>query len=283
MGCGTDNLMGTNQLYESIDIGWGANSRTIRIPTGAQILERPNLSMPELTEDRILDALRRPIGSSSLIEQLREVQNVCVLVPDETRKDASTTILPILSPLLNGLNVSWGIAAGKHPYIAPPAGYWRHDAHGPDLLAVGHTEAGTRVEFPREVVDADLCLLIGEIRPHYFAGYAGGAKTLFPGVAGARGIWHNHELKALPGASLGSVDHNPCRYDMEAAARMAGNAFIINIIRNRAGVPIDIVAGDIVEAHREGVAKARAHFEVHVRDRASVVLVSDGLPVTMNL
>ena len=148
------------------------------------------------------------------------------LVPDDTRKDIAARLLPVIEAATRraGVSMTVWVATGKHPPPkSAPRGALIHDALGP-LRRVGVTPAGTEVSFPDGVLDADLRILLGEIRPHYFAGYAGGAKMLFPGVAGESGIWRNHQLKAAPGARLGQVDGNPCRADMEAAAAMADEA-----------------------------------------------------------
>ena len=57
----------------------------------------------------------------------------------------------------------------------------------PNLVLAGVTSFGTKFTILKSY-SMRVEILVGEIRPHYFAGYAGGAKTLFPGVAGA-GIW----------------------------------------------------------------------------------------------
>ena len=179
----------------------------------------------------------------------------CVLVPDETRKDVWSFIWPHLKPLLKHVAYSVGVAAGKHGYRLPREGRWRHDASDKDLIPMGTTSRAP-VLYPSQVIDADLRILLGEIRPHYFAGFSGGAKTLFPGVAGLSGIWKNHELKANQGSRLGQVDSNPCREDMEEAAALAGPSFMINLIRATDGSIVDVVAGDIVLAHREGTPRS---------------------------
>jgi len=266
-----------------VQIGWGRTPRDIQVPKSSRIIEPRRTNEAVLSQGRLLDAIESPIGMPGLSELAQAAEKICILIPDESRKPIPDFILPMILSRLSGRNVSVGIASGKHPVVEAPSGQWRHDASSPSLVAAGTTSRGTVVEFPKRVLQADLRILIGEIRPHYFAGYAGGAKTLFPGVAGEKGIWHNHKLKASPFAALGKVDGNPCREDMENAARFAGPSFIVNIIRNHVGVPVDVVAGDIVDAHRAGVEIARPHFEVSLQSRSSVVLVSDKAPVTNNL
>ncbi|MEE2786604.1 MAG: lactate racemase domain-containing protein [Myxococcota bacterium] len=268
---------------ELIEIGWGSAPRQIRVPLGSRCLHPPHVVAGGEAAQYVSRAIETPIGSRSLSALIRSAKRVCVLVPDETRKDVFSVIWPILQPMLSDVDYAIGIATGKHGYIPPARGRWRHDAKAADLIFCGTTSHGTVVRYPPQVIHADLRILLGEIRPHYFAGYSGGAKTLFPGVAGTEGIWKNHELKASPGARLGQVDGNPCRQDMEEAAALVGPSYIINLIRGNDGSVVDAVSGAVVEAHREGVHRARPVFESIVHRRAGTVIVSDRNPVTMNL
>jgi len=160
---------------------------------------------------------------------------------------------------------------------------WRHDARSKSLIHCGYTRQGTPVSYPPEVLDSDLVIAVGEIRPHYFAGYAGGAKTVFPGVAGEDGIWKNHQMKSLPGSQLGQVEGNPCRADMEDAAHLVGHIFIINVVRDHSERPVEITCGHPIWAHRAGVAKARPYFERSFSQQFQTVIVSDAYPVSQSL
>lgn len=270
--------------WRAVEIGWGPAPRRVAVPDDAEVLRPPEGPPGRSWGAVIAEALADPVGSPPLVERLAGVRRICVIVPDDTRKDVARRVLPVLRPLLAGRAVSVGVATGKHPPYPPPPGVdWVHDARSPALVAVGRTAHGTEVRYPPAVLEADLRVVVGEIRPHYFAGWAGGAKGLFPGVAGEAGIWHNHRLKAAPGARLGVVEGNPCRADMEAAAALAGPSFLLNVIRGPDGRPVGAVAGDPVAAHRAGVALARRVFEVPLRRRYGAVVVSDREPVTMNL
>jgi hypothetical protein len=279
-GSGAGSLSGSIK----VTLGWGSAPRTVQVPASARVVWPPRSPPPITWAAAVARALASPVGSAPLAERAAAARRIVVLVPDDTRKDIARQLLPLVLPHLGGAQIEVGIATGKHPPFAPPPGIdWVHDARSPALVRVGHTAHGTEVRYSRAVLDADLRVLLGELRPHYFAGWAGGAKMLFPGVAGEAGIWHNHRLKAAPGARLGVVDGNPCRADMEAAAALAGPSFSLNVVRGEHGEPVDAVAGDPVASHRLGVARAQAVFEVEVEAPADVVLISDADPVAMNL
>jgi nickel-dependent lactate racemase len=67
--------------------------------------------------------------------------------------------------------------------------------HDPsDCVRLGETSVGTPVEIFRPVVEADRRICIGNIEFHYFAGYSGGAKAIFPGVSTIKAIQANHRM-----------------------------------------------------------------------------------------
>jgi len=135
----------------------------------------------------------------------------------------------------------------------------------------------------RELVDADLVVCTGRLRPHYFAGWSGGLKSVFPGCAAAQDALANHRLKADSSARLGRVEGNVCRQDMEEAALLLPTpVFLLNVLCDVDGTPVDASAGDPVAAHRALAPAARERFVVRA-PRAPVVVVADRPPVSSSL
>lgn len=67
----------------------------------------------------------------------------------------------------------------------------RAEAH---LETVGETASGTVVALNPVYVRSDARILVGGTSYHYFAGFGGGPKLIFPGLGGRLGIVHNHLL-----------------------------------------------------------------------------------------
>ena len=63
-------------------------------------------------------------------------------------------------------------------------------------------------------------IIITSVEPHYFAGYTGGRKSLFPGLAGYETVWANHKLSMESGSELLVLAGNPVHEDMVEAYRM---------------------------------------------------------------
>jgi nickel-dependent lactate racemase len=139
------------------------------------------------------------------------------------------------------------------------------------------------VRIQRAIAEADLVVSTGRIRPHYFAGWSGGVKSVFPGCAHADDALENHRLKSLPNARLGHTDDNPCRLDMEEAALFVpGKLHVLNVVSDVEGTSVAAIAGHPVLAHRALVEQARPLFEVKA-PRTALVVVADRPPVTSSL
>jgi nickel-dependent lactate racemase len=246
--------------------------------------------------DALLDeALARPIERPRLETLVPPRARVTVIISDATRQEPRAEFLAAVRRRLPDPRLTIAIATGTHgPSSIPALGIpdamlagaelVNHDGHtAAGLVEVGVTARGTPIRVHRCVVDADLVIATGCIRPHYFAGFGAGVKAVFPGLGAADAIRVNHELKTAPGARAGVVEGNPCREDLEDAVRaIATPMFLVNGVCAPGGGIHAVVAGDLVAAFREGAALARRWFTVHA-PRAPIVVASDALPVTASL
>lgn len=237
------------------------------------------------------EALRSPVGSADIATLARDAHRIAVIISDASRDEPREEMLSALFEVLPRERVTLVVAAGTHtatdavvPLAHRDLPVVVHDGATIERCAdVGVTRAGTRVRILREVAGADLVVVTGRVHPHYFAGYSGGVKGLFPGCAFRDDILQNHLMKADPSARLGQLDGNRCRADMEdAALRVNGTVVILNVLTDCDGNPQAAVSGHPVLAHRALAAEARELFLLRV-PRAKVVVVADRPPVTRSL
>jgi lactate racemase len=264
---------------------------------GAEVLALPPPpAVPDL--GAALDAaLLSPAGTPPLAALARAAKRALVIVSDASRDEPRAALYAAvrraLAPLPDDA-ITLAVANGTHapgpldalglgPEVLARHRVVNHDARDlAALVEVGRTRRGTRVRVNRCLLEADLVVVTGRVKPHYFAGWGGGAKGIFPGLGENDDIRQNHRLKADPASSLGRADGNPCRDDIEEAVRLVGRpAFLLDVVEV-SGVVTGAVAGDLVLAHRAGVALARPHCEVRAR-KADVVVVSAPLPVSATL
>lgn len=248
-------------------------------------------------EDLCRRALEGPVGSPPARSLATPRSRVALVVSDATRDEPREEMLAALRDELGHVpdgQITIVIASGTHAPRPPGtvlSARWLerhpvvvHDGHDPAaVFDAGTTPAGTRVRLNR-ALQADLVVSTGRIRPHYFAGYSGGAKGIFPGCALATDARQNHLLKAEASARLGRLGDNPCRLDMEEAARLLpGATFLLNTVADCDGRYVAAAAGDLVAAHRAACRAAGPLFEASDPGGARAIVVSDLPPVTSSL
>jgi nickel-dependent lactate racemase len=249
----------------------------------------------------ILDDLREPIGMPPLVECVRRGDKVVIIVTDNTRACPDSLILP---PLLAEVerktpseNVTIIVALGLHPplnrqqlveklgqKIVDKYHVINHDAS--QTVNIGVTSAGVPVEINRCVVEADFRLSTGFIEPHFFAGFSGGGKSIFPGVASPRAIHINHGYKFIdhPASRAGSTEENPVYRDILEQAKMAKLDFIVNVLLNKRHEITHIVCGEPAAAHRAGCKIARDITGVNVARQADITITTNsGAPLDLDL
>jgi nickel-dependent lactate racemase len=143
-----------------------------------------------------------------------------------------------------------------------------------DFVDLGVTPRGVPVQVSRHYLESDLSIAVGNIIPHMYAGWAGGAKMVQPGMTSHLTTAQTH-LMAGPCVYdiLGQVD-NPVRREMEQIAVQSGLKFILNVVLNRQGGVVAAVAGDVIAAHRAGVEIARPIYTVELETQADIVVAS---------
>lgn len=104
-------------------------------------------------------------------------------------------------------DLSAGERAARYPNVAVFNHHWHDPAALLTIGAISRAEAATLtdgllsedvpVTLNRRILDYDHLLICGPVFPHEVAGFSGGAKYLFPGIAGPQIIDFTHWLGAL--------------------------------------------------------------------------------------
>jgi len=282
-------------VYTEIAVPYGHETKMLRIP-GANLAwvvgpkDAPPLAdLPEA----VRAAIHCPIEAPTLPELVaRHGTKTVILVDDGTRSTPQSQILPILLDELNAAGVPDDditvlIALGTHRPMSEAECAARYGeevmarirvenlSQDPaDFVDLGVTPMGVPVFVSRRYLDSDLSIAVGNIIPHMYAGWAGGAKMVQPGVTSPLTTAKTH-LMAGPSVYeiLGQVD-NPVRREMEQIAVQTGLKFIVNVVLNRDGDVVAVVAGDVVAAHQAGVKIARPIYTVEVDERPDIVVAS---------
>lgn len=125
----------------------------------------------------------------------------------------------------------------------------------------------TPVKLNRHYLEADYKIVISGLTPHSFAGFSGGAKMLFPGLADMDTIAKTHKsvLMGFMG-KLGEVKQNKFRHVIEGFVQKAGLDFFVGVVINGDRTIRNIHCGDYIEAHRQAAREARAYYLTRISE-----------------
>lgn len=237
-------------------------------------------------------ALSSPIESPRLAQLASGRKSAVIVADDITRAVPTREMLPpILDELkaagLQARNVTVIVATGLHRALTQheldalrgdlPVQVINHDARDPDqLVPVGRTSLGQEVLINRRFMEADLKLLTGDVEYHQFCGYGGGGKSVYPGLADAASIRHNHSMMEIDGTGPGRIEGNPVRQEVEEVGRMAGVDFILNVVMNSRKQVVRAFAGHPFAAFREGARLVDQMYRVEADRTVNLVIASAG-------
>jgi lactate racemase len=248
-------------------------------------------------------AVRTPIESRPLRETVSSSERIAVVVPDITRPFPSSRLLPWLFSelshvpaenitIVNGtgshrVNTAGELASMLGGEILERYRVVNHNAHDPATLEpAGRTAEGRTVLMNSEYVRADRRIVLGFIEPHFMAGFSGGYKAVFPGVADIDSIMHYHRASVIgdPKSTWGVLEGNPTQDQIRTNGSLLPVDFCIDVTLNRYRQITGYFCGETLAAHREGSAFARATAMVPCeRPFAVVVTTNGGYPLDQNL
>ena len=242
---------------------------------------------PQMTlgREEIREALARAFADRAL-----DGRRMLVIFPDSTRTAPTAllfdTLYDLLGRRLAQLDVL--IALGTHPAMDeeaiarligatsaeraeryPGVHIYNHEWDQPERLvtvgAISREDAATltggllseevTVTLNRRILDYDRLLICGPVFPHEVAGFSGGAKYLFPDIAGPEIINFTHWLGALV-TSMGTIGvlDTPVRRVITRAARLVPRPIDCVALAMDGETLRGVYAGDHEEAFRAAAA-----------------------------
>ena len=290
-----------------LKLAYGREGLWIELPEDAPVMVIEPQFVPGLSDEQaaIRAALRSPVGTSPLHHLVEPDDTVVVVFSDLTRPMPNDRVLP---PLLDELALA-GVpdeqivlinALGTHrpqteaelkrmlgSEVVSRYRIVQHDAWDDEnLVEVARNRAGRPVRVNRAYMDASVRILTGFIEPHFFAGFSGGPKAVLPGIADIEAIMDNHgaEMIAHPRATWAVTAGNPIWEEILAVAQSAEPSFLLNVALNQDRKITGVFAGDLVAAHRAGVAFVREKAMRPVPEPFDIVITSNsGYPLDLNL
>lgn len=227
--------------------------------------------------------------------------DVGIVVADKTRLCQYPTYLPVLTSYLleagiSPTSITFYIAYGTHPPQTDQEcldsygetyrqfHFVHHDSKDPKTFRdLGTSPQGTRIRISESLFRHDLLITFGAILHHYFAGYGGGRKLLFPGMAAYDSILENHriflDLEAhapAMGCDSGQLDGNPLAEDLEEISALLPPRLEIHAILNSRKQVCELYAGRTYADFREVCRLYDHYFRYPGEEQFDLVLASAG-------
>jgi nickel-dependent lactate racemase len=260
--------------------------------------------------DLVAHALDRPVEGPSLTDLARGRRRITLLVPDATRRVPLPGILPAILERLARAGaepeaVTLLVACGTHPPadaasladllgpVPETVHVLQHDARDAgSLVGVGTLRSGRVVRLHRAAVEADLLVTVSAVQHHYFGGFGGGPKLVFPGVAGYEETQANHSQvidvatappSRHPRCEPGVLDGNPVAEEIAEAAALRPPGFALMLVNGADGQPAWSAGGPLASTFPRACAMARTWFEVEGGPFRRVVVSAGGYPTDHTL
>ncbi len=234
-------------------------------------------------------ALDEPLDGPPLTVLASGRRSATVIVPDGTRNAQLPKVLPEILERLRLAGIESAattvlVANGTHPTVGEksvrmllgevpePIRVIQHDSRGEgDLVGVGELREGIPLRLNRAAVEADFLVTVGSVRHHYFAGFGGGPKMVFPGVGGYDEIQANHGLvlcaagdrfERHSGCEPGVLEGNPVAEEiMRAACRRLPDC-ALSLVEGREGGVTWAGSGPLQVSYPAAIERVRSWFEV---------------------
>mgnify|MGYP000007234180 CR=1 FL=1 len=268
-----------------------------------------SLNMPEKAVPLSHTEPPLSVSSSGFTRDLRsclymmksKIRDAGIVVSDKTRLCQYPLYLPLLTEVLmeNGLkrdDITFYIAYGTHPPQTEEESlasygetylnfrFVHHDCRNEaTLVRLGTTSRGTEITLRKEIPEHDLLITFGSVLHHYFAGFGGGRKLLFPGLAGFRSILQNHSLyldfknrTLREGCRSGQLDGNPLAMDLEEINNYMPDRLEIMAILDSKREVCEMHFGSGYEDFREVCDRYDSYFRVGDDRRYDLVVASAG-------
>ena len=287
-----------------VHLQYGKHGLDVDIPSSNVTILKPRF-MEGLTDEpsEFQIAVRNPICSQPLKELIKPSDKVTIVIADITRPLPSNRLLPWLFEelshvpadnftIINGTgshraNTQEEIVSMVGPDIAANYRIVNHNAYEQNTLdLVGQTQDGRPVLMNKEYIRADKRIVLGFIEPHFFAGYSGGYKGIFPAIAHIESIMYYHRASVIGDScsAWGILEGNPTQEQIRVNGSLLPVDFCINVTLNSKHQITGFFCGNVLAAHEEGCKFVKSTAMIACKHAYPVVITTNGgYPLDQNL
>ena len=260
-------------------------SQNLELKYGRQKISLP---LPDRTDIFQIHEPDKKITPSLFATRLREelerlnpdLSDIAIVVGDKTRLCGYPEYLPVLLDTLENFGadpdrMTLFIAYGTHAPqtekecleayggVYQNVRFVHHDCSDDKCFVnSGQTSRGTSVLIRRDIVETGFLITFGAVSHHYFAGYGGGRKLIFPGLGHKASIYQNHGLfldqkrqTLSPCCQSGILDKNPLAEDLAEFEAFRPADLTIHGVLDSRGQVCDLLPGVGTDHFRNACAE----------------------------
>lgn len=292
-------------MNDTIKLPYGKTGISLELPVGTYSILQSRIE--ELRSDKsgieiVREAMRNPWGGKTLKELAEGKKNATIILSDHTRPVPSKDIIPLMLQEMRygnpNIEITLLVATGSHrgttveelteklgEDIVRSEQIVIHDCLSEDNVEVGVLPSGAKFMVNRVAVETELLVSEGFIEPHFFAGFSGGRKSVFPGVCARKTVLGNHCSAFIdhPCSRTGILDGNPIHQDMVYAARKINLSYIVNVVIDKDKKTVAAFAGDMETAHEKGCEFLSKYCTVQAKPADIVITTNGGAPMDQNV
>ena len=257
--------------------------------------------------DKLKEALARSAGAR--LEDLIRNKRVAMIIEDATRTVPLDDILTVLGPYLpTAEKIKVLLATGTHDgeidgnyeiveSVRQHAAQFDfalervviHDCHHGPFYAAGTTASiGNQILVNTAIQDAEIFIVLSDMKNHYFAGYSNAIKNFVPGLCAYQTVERNHALSLRLESTFGhhplhpdsSRRSNPLAQDMWEACQFIVRrrpVFVIATISMRNNI-LWAGAGLLEPTVTEGIKQVDRLMSVHIPVSDKLIVSCGGYP-----
>jgi lactate racemase len=289
----------------NVHLQYGRDGIDVEIPGRNVTVLRPQF-VEGLADEKAAfhEAVRHPVDSAPLADLVEASDRVAIVIADLTRPLPSDRLLLWILEELSHVpaeNVTVIVGTGTHranttdeirsmvgEEVLRRVRVINHDAYNNETMREVRPAGDGRpaLMFSRDYVEADKRILVGFIEPHFMAGFSGGYKAVFPGIANLAAIMHYHRADAIghPRSTWGIMDENPTQAQIRENGSTVPVTFLVNVTLNHRRQITGYYCGDVITAHEEGCRVVKETAMVACPQRYPLIITTNsGYPLDQNL
>lgn len=282
-----------------INLPTGQRQLGFTIPAGCSFI-RPGQVKQDVDKDAFVQELVNQIDHFNFKTKKRCL-SVAVVVADKTRLSELPKFITWIENALQeskiqDFELKFFIAYGSHPKQSESESFTvygenyskyqfiHHNAVSRNFQDFGTTSRGTQILInARLFTENDLVITFGAVSHHYFAGFGGGRKLIFPGLAKLSSIKHNHSLFLdFPHRTLhkqcqsGVLEGNPLAEDLKEIYIKLPATIGIHTVLNHEGKVSAFKIGTDYASFQEACRLYESYYKTNAGDTFDLVVASTG-------